>query len=300
MGDKTGIALARKRHRSRGEMLGWVVAVPVVLAMIVVVATNENFQWATVGSYLTVPAIMEGLAMTLQLTFVCMIIGIVLGVVLAVMVRSKSPLLSGLAAAYIWFFRGTPLLVQLIFWFNLAALFPDIGIGAMQLDVNSFITPFFAAVLGLALHESAYMAEIVRSGLLAVDDGQKEAAEALGMRPRYVLLTVVLPQAMRSIIPPTGNQTIGMLKSTSLVSVLGVAELLHSAQIIYSRTYETIPLLIVASLWYLAMTTVLSIGQYYLERYFDKGSARRPRTKKPAAPTGAISIIADTSERTLR
>jgi polar amino acid transport system permease protein len=205
-----------------------------------------------------------------------MIGGIVLGVVLAVMRLSKSTLLSGCSWLYIWFFRGTPLLIQLIFWFNLSALFPGT-------NVNALVTPYVAALLGLTLNEAAYMAEIVRGGLLGVDRGQTEAAQALGIGPNRILLGIVLPQAMRVIVPPTANQTIAMLKNTSLVSVLGVADLLHSAQVIYSRTFETIPLLIVASLWYLVITTVLGVGQHYVERYFGRGSDVLVRTRQDGA-----------------
>ena len=167
-----------------------------------------------------------------------------------------------------WFFRGTPVLVQLIFWFNLASLFPEVKLGIpfggpalAEWQANALITPFLAALLGLGLNEGAYMAEIVRGGILGVDDGQTQAAKALGFTPRQTMRRIVIPQAMRIIIPPTGNQTIGMLKYTSLASVVAVAELLQSAQAIYNRTFETIPLLIVASLWYLILTTVLSIGR---------------------------------------
>jgi polar amino acid transport system permease protein len=218
-----------------------------------------------------------------------MAIGIVLGIILAVMRMSKNPILSGVSAAYIWFFRGTPLLVQLIFWYNLAALLPRLGIGIpfgpqfVSASVNTLIAPITAAMLGLGLCEGAYMSEIVRAGMLSVGKGQVEAAQSLGMTQGQTLRKIVLPQAMRIIVPPTGNQVIGMLKGTSLVSVLAIAELLYSAQIIYARTYQTIPLLIVASLWYLVMTTVLSVGQHFLERKFGRGyrsSIRKGRQRR--------------------
>jgi polar amino acid transport system permease protein len=199
-----------------------------------------------------------------------MAIGIALGVLLAVMRLSLNPLVSGASWIYIWFFRGTPVLVQLLFWYNIAALYPKIALGIpfgpafVHPDANKLITPFTAAILGLGLNEGAYMAEIVRAGIISVDEGQSDAAQSL-----------VLPQAMRVIIPPTGNETISMLKTTSLVSVIAVGDLLYGAQIIYSVNFKTIPLLIVASIWYLVCTSVLYVGQYYLERYYGRGASRQ-------------------------
>ncbi|HLX21431.1 MAG TPA: amino acid ABC transporter permease, partial [Gaiellaceae bacterium] len=178
----------------------------------------------------------------------------------------------------IWFFRGTPVLVQILFWFNLALLFPKIALGIpfgptfYHHSVNSLITPYNAAILALGLNEAAYMAEIVRAGILSVDEGQSEAAAAVGMTRSQTMRRIVLPQAMRVVVPPTGNETISMLKTSSLVSVIALADLLYSAQIIYARTYQTIQLLLVASIWYLICTTVLSIGQYYVERHYARGS----------------------------
>jgi len=211
-----------------------------------------------------------------------MVIGIVLGIVLAVMRLSPVPVVSGGSWLYIWFFRGTPVLVQLIFWFNIAALIgqhPAIGIPfthvvLFHVTTNTFATAFVAAILGLGLNEGAYMAEIVRAGILSVDEGQTEAAQSIGMTRIQTMRLIVLPQAMRVIVPPTGNETISMLKTSSLASVIAYPELLGSAQIIYGRTFQTIPILIVASLWYLIMTSVLTFGQYYVERYFSKGSSR--------------------------
>jgi polar amino acid transport system permease protein len=193
---------------------------------------------------------------------------------------SKNPLVTSAAWLYVWVFRGTPVLVQIIFWSFIAALYPKINLGIpfgpdfIHANANQLITPFAAAILALGLNEGAYMSEIVRAGLLSVDQGQSQAAHALGMTPMQTMRRIVLPQAMRVIIPPTGNETISMLKLTSLVSVIAYTELLYSAQLIYSRTYQTIPLLIVVSLWYLAVTSVLSVGQYHLERRFGRGAAR--------------------------
>jgi polar amino acid transport system permease protein len=214
-----------------------------------------------------------------------MAIGIVLGVVLAVMRLSPNPLVSGASWLYVWFFRGTPLLVQLLFWNFISALYPKISIGIpfgpefFSFSANDVITPFVAAILGLGLNQAAYQAEIVRAGILSVDEGQNDAAHALGMTRLQTMRRIVLPQAMRVIIPPTGNETISMLKMSSLVSVIAYKELLYTVQLIYAVNYKQIPLLIVASLWYLIVTTLLSIGQYYLERRFGRGAARElPQT----------------------
>lgn len=255
--------------------------VAVLAAMVVnTILTNPRFEWAVVGQYFTSESILMGLRRTLDLTVITMVVGVTLGVILAVMRLSPNPIISGAAWAYVWLFRGTPLLVQLLFWFNLSALYPQISLGIpfgpefVHLDANVLITPYLAAVLGLALNESAYMAEIVRAGILSVDQGQTEAAHALGMSRLRTMRKVVLPQAMRVIIPPLGNDTITMLKMTSLVSVIALPELLYAAQIIYSRTFETIPLLIVASIWYLIVTSLLSVVQYYVERRFARGATR--------------------------
>lgn len=240
------------------------------------VVTNENFQWDVVGAYIRDVSIIQGLKITLFLTVVCMVIGLILGALLAIMKLSSNPIIAGASSLYIWFFRGTPQLVQLLIWFNLASLYPVItfGIPGVSLNANELISPLLAAILGLGLHQAAYQAEIVRAGLLSIDHGQQEAAAALGITKFTIIRRIIMPQAMRVIIPPTGNEAIGMLKLSSLVSVLAVPELLYSAQIISSRTFQIIPLLIVATLWYLFMTTIMSIGQYYIERHFNRGSHR--------------------------
>ncbi len=244
--------------------------------------TNDRFRWGIVGDYLFSKPIIDGVKLTLLLTFAAEALGIVIGVVLAVMRLSTNPVLSRAAWAYIWFFRGTPLLVQLIFWYNLSALYPNVSLGIpfgptfFSGNANDLVTPMAVALLGLGLNEGAYAAEIVRSGIAGVDRGQAEAAKALGITPLQTLRRIVLPQAMKLIVPPIGNQTILMLKTTSLVSVLALADLLYAAQAIYARTFQTMPLLIVVSLWYLAITSVLTVGQHYLERHFSPGSARPP------------------------
>jgi polar amino acid transport system permease protein len=224
--------------------------------------------------------VLGGLRNTLILTLLSMVIGIVGGIALAVMRLSPNPVLSSVAGVYIWLFRGTPLIAQLLFWNFLAALYPRLSLGVpfgpefISFDTNQLINQFTACLLGLGLNEAAYMAEIVRGGLVSVDEGQSEAAGALGMSRTQTLRRIVLPQAMRVIIPPTGNETISMLKTTSLVVVIGYFELLTSVQRIYSTNFQTIPLLIVAAAWYLALTSILSIGQGYIERHFGRGSSR--------------------------
>jgi polar amino acid transport system permease protein len=258
------------------------VAVLAVLAAMFVhtVVTNPNFRWPIVGEYLFSPPVLNGLQNTLILTFLAMLIGIVGGVALAVMRLSPNPILSSVSAVYIWLFRGTPLIAQLLFWNFLAALYPQLSLGIpfgpafVTFDTNQLINQFAACLLGLGLNEAAYMAEIVRGGLQSVDQGQTEAAGALGMSRAQTLRRIVLPQAMRVIIPPTGNETISMLKTTSLVVVIGYFELLTSVQRIYSTNFQTIPLLIVAAAWYLLLTSLLSVGQYYVERYYGRGTSQ--------------------------
>jgi polar amino acid transport system permease protein len=258
------------------------VAVLAVLAAMFVntVLTNRNFRWPIVGEYLFSPPVLNGLQNTLILTFLAMFIGIVGGVALAVMRLSPNPVLSSVSALYIWLFRGTPLIAQLLFWNFLAALYPRLSLGVpfgpefVSFDTNQLINQFAACLLGLGLNEAAYMAEIVRGGLQSVDQGQSEAAGALGMSRAQTLRRIVLPQAMRVIIPPTGNETISMLKTTSLVVVIGYFELLTSVQRIYSTNFQTIPLLIVAATWYLLLTSLLSVGQYYIERYYGRGTSQ--------------------------
>jgi polar amino acid transport system permease protein len=257
-------------------------AVILVLAAMLAhsLVTNENFHWDIVGKYLTTASVLNGLKNTLILTLLAMLIGIVGGILLAVMRLSANPLLSWTAAAYIWLFRGTPVITQLLFWFFLAALYPRLGLGIpfgptfLSVDTNSLIAPFTAALLGLGLNEAAYMAEIVRGGILSVDHGQTEAAEALGMSRAKILRRIVLPQAMRVIIPPTGNETISMLKTTSLVIVIAYFELMTAVQQIYSRNFQTIPLLIVAAIWYLLLTSILTVIQGFIERRFARGVSR--------------------------
>lgn len=283
------------RHPGR-----WVAAAVILFLVVALansMASNQRFEWGIVGQYFTSSRILHGLVITIELTVAAMAIGIALGVLLAVMRLSPNPLVSGAAWTYIWIFRGTPVLVQILLWYNIAALYPRFSLGIpfgptfAHFTAASVITPFVAGMLALGLNEAAYMAEIVRAGIISVPEGQTHAAQSLGMTRLLAMRRIVLPQAMRVIIPPTGNETISMLKTTSLVSVIAVAELTYSAQLIYSVNYRTIQLLIVASLWYLIVTTILTIGQYYLERYFARGSMRDlPDTPLQRLRTGFLSI----------
>ena len=245
------------------------------------VATNERFHWDVFADYFFSEPILRGLVVTIELTIIAMVVGIALGVVLAIMRLSANPLVAGASSFYIWLFRGTPVLVQLLFWSFVGAVYPRVGLsvpfGGEEIfgaSANVVFTPYVAAILGLGLNEAAYMAEIVRAGIGSVDEGQTEAAQALGMRRMQTMRRIVLPQAMRVIVPPTGNETISMLKTSALVFVIPITDLLYSATLIYSRTYQQIPLLMVASAWYLILTTLLTIGQYYIERHYAHGSAR--------------------------
>ena len=266
--------------RRPGRWVAAAIILYLTAAIVKSVATNPRFEWGIIRHYFTSSRVLQGLVTTLELTVLCMAIGIAIGIVLAVMRLSPNPLVSAASWLYIWFFRGTPVLVQILFWGFFAALYPRLSLGIplgpqfVHFSANSVITPFVAGMLALGLNEGAYMAEIVRAGIISVDEGQTEAAQSLGMTRLQTIRRIVLPQAMRVIVPPTGNETISMLKTTSLVSVIAVTELLYSVQLIYAVNYRTIPLLIVASIWYLIVTTVLSFGQYYVERYFGRGTAR--------------------------
>jgi len=273
------------RHRWR-TVAAVAVGVAVVLA-VQAAARNHNFQWSVVFKYLVDGRILAGLRTTIVLTAATMAGASALGLVLAVMRQSESRLLSGLSTVYLWLFRGVPLLVQLLIWFNFSALFPRVPFGGPVLAsvaTNSVISPWVAALLALILNEAAYMAEIIRAGLLSVDRGQHEAAQALGMHRGLALRRIVIPQALRVILPPTGNETINMLKYTTLVSVIGFSDLLYSGQLIYGQTFETIPILITVSIWYLVVVSLLTVAQGALERRINNryGPARGSRTQRHA------------------
>ncbi|MDJ0339001.1 amino acid ABC transporter permease [Cryobacterium sp. PH31-O1] len=235
------------------------------------VATSPNITWSVVAAYILNGTILEGMRLTIVLTIVSLTVGVILGTVLATMRLSNNPVLQVISSAYITTFRGTPLLIQIIFWFNIALVVPVIRIGwpqagfGFETQTNVIMTAMTAAILALGLNEAAYMAEIVRGGIISVPKGQDEAASSLGLTKRQAMWRVVLPQAVRAIVPPTGNQLIIVLKNTSLVSVIAARELLTATQQIYSTNFYTIELLIVAAGWYMVMTAVATILQGYLE-----------------------------------
>ncbi|MGN6306471.1 MAG: amino acid ABC transporter permease [Mesorhizobium sp.] len=258
--------------------IGGAVLLGFAFLFIRLLVVNENLQWSVVWQYLFSPEILAGLGRTLMLTFLSMIFGLIIGTVIAIMRLSRNPVFQSVSWVWIWFFRGVPPLVQLVFWYNLGLLIPEMSIGIpfgptlWSVPTNQLITPLSAALLGLAFTESAYAAEMIRAGIQAINVGQTEAAATLGMTQAQTLRRIVLPQALRIIIPPIGNDTISMLKFTSLVSVLALPDLLYSAQMIYSRTYQTIPLLIVATIWYLVLSTILTFIEHYIEhRLKDDG-----------------------------
>ncbi|MDT8910567.1 amino acid ABC transporter permease [Amycolatopsis sp. PS_44_ISF1] len=266
------------RHYGR-----WAAGVVILfLAFVIVrsIVTNDNFDWPVVWDYLVNPRVLRGLQNTLILTVISMVIGVVGGVLLAVMRLSPNPLMKGAAGVYIWLFRGTPLITQLVFWNFLAFAYPRLGLGVpfgpefVSWDTNTLINQFTASLLGLGLNEAAYMAEIVRGGIQSIDSGQLEAASALGMKRTTTLRRIILPQAMRVIVPPTGNETIAMLKTTSLVVAIGYYELMVAVQTIYAQNFKTIPLLLTAVIWYLFMTSILTVIQVQIEKRFARGSSR--------------------------
>ncbi len=275
------VATAKPRLRW-GRLAANAVLALLLLQALVFMATHPRFEWAVVGEFFTAPAVLRGLGMSVLLTAVGMAIGTVIGIALALLKLSDWAAGRAMATGYTWLFRGTPLLIQLLAWYNLAYLIPTISIGIpfgptwVSWDTNELISPFTAALLGLALNEGAYMAEIMRAGFLSVDPGQRDAARALGFTPFKTFHRIVFPQAMRIVLPPAGSQVIGMLKGTSLVSVIAITDLLFSVQTIYNRNFKVVPLLIVAVLWYLAVFTLLSLVQHRLERHFSRGHGATP------------------------
>ena len=274
------------RHPGRwiAALIVLIIAASLVRSAILDTGTNKGFQWVWVGHYLFDSRVLHGAVVTIRVTVLAMAIGIVLGVVLAVMRLSPNWLVSGASWIYIWFFRGTPLLVQIVFWNNIGALYKTIvlgvpfgGPGIIHANPNSLIPTSVAVVLALGLNEGAYMAEIVRAGIISVSEGQSEAAQSLGLSRLQVMRLIVLPQAIRVIVPPTGNEVISMLKNSSLASVVAYGELFYTTQLIYSANYKTIPLLLVAVIWYLIMTSVLYVGQYFIERRYGRGFSRAER-----------------------
>jgi len=283
--------------RRPGRWIAAVVIVVLVGLLVYGAATNDNYYWGTYRKYLFDRRISTGAWVTLQLTFWAMVIGIGLGVVLAVMRLTSNPVLSGVAWVYLWIFRGTPVYVQLTFWGLFAGLYPHLRLGIpfgptfAHLDILTLDALFFFACIGLGLNESGYMAEIVRAGITSVGEGQSEAATALGMSWGLTMRRIVLPQAMRVIIPPTGNEVISMLKTTSLAIAVPVSgELYNQAHQISGVIFRPVPLLMVASTWYLAMTSLLMVGQYFLEKRYSRGISRRMTGRQLAALTDSSAL----------
>ncbi len=266
--------------RRPGRWIGAVIVLVIAASIVRAIVTNPNFEWGVVGDYLFDSRIIHGAIAVLYMTVMAMTIGAVFGTILAIMRLSPNPVLKSASWIYIFFFRGTPLLVQFVFWFNIKALFQTINLGVpfgpsfIHADPNALITVFGATLITLSTNEAAYMAEVVRAGIISVPDGQSEAAASLGLNRLQTMRKVVLPQAMRVILPPTGNETISMLKNVSIASVIGFGELYFQASDIYAQNYQTIPLLIVASIWYLVLTSIAYVGQYFLERKFGQGFTR--------------------------
>ncbi|KZM73634.1 amino acid ABC transporter permease [Nocardia terpenica] len=291
--DPVPIKAVPLRHPGR-----WVAAV-IILALVALfvygAATNAAYRWDTYAKYLLDTRIASGVLVTLELTVLAMIIGVVLGVMLAVMRLSPNPVLRSVSWVYLWIFRGTPVYVQLVFWGLFPSLYKTMDFGIpfggphfVHIDVQSLSSPFLFAVVGLALNEAAYMAEIVRAGINSVGEGQREASIALGMSWGQTMRRTVLPQAMRVIIPPTGNELISMLKTTSLAAAIPLTiDVYGVARDIYGVNFQPIPLLLVAATWYLLVTSVLMVGQFYLERYFSRGATRNLSSKQLRALANA-------------
>jgi polar amino acid transport system permease protein len=270
------------------------VVVIALLGLLVKAFAEADLRWGSVGEFFFDDQILEGVKNTLVVSVLAMLMGLVLGVVLAVMRMSKNPVTSSVAWGYIWFFRGTPVYVQLLLWFNLALIFPVFNLGPIYKDeMTDVMTPFMAALLGLGLNEAAYMAEICRAGIQSVDEGQTEASQALGMTSGQNMRRIVLPQAMRVIVPPSGNEFINLLKTSALCEVVLFEETLRKARNIGNNAGSVVELLLVATIWFLVITTIFSIGQFYLERHYARGSSRQ----LPATPWQRVRQLVFTFSR---
>lgn len=268
------------RPRRLGQWAAGAAAAVLAAMLVHTVLTNRRFQWDVVGQFFTSPAILRGLVLTLWLTAAVMLCGYALGTALAAMRLSHNAVLRSVSFGYVWLIRSIPPLVLLLFWYELASLYPRLSLGIpfgpefVSVRTAHLFTGIVAAFVALTLDVAAFSAEIIRGGLLSVPAGQTEAAEALGLSRRRIFRRIVLPQAMPAIVPASGNMLISMLKATSIVSVIAVQDLLYSAQLIYNQNFQVIPLLLVATLWYVILTTLLSIGQYYVERHYGRGTRR--------------------------
>lgn len=271
-GDLSQLEHVKRRYWGRYAASAVIVA---LVAYVVLAFAHGQIEWRYVGRFLTARSILAGLGNTIVMTVLAMALGIVLGVVTAIMRLSTNPVLQAVAQGYVWLFRGTPVILQLLLWFNLALVFPTLGIpGLFSLRTVDVMTPFLAALLGLGINQGAYTSEVVRAGLLSVDTGQYEAAKSIGMPRLQALRRIILPQAMRVIVPPIGNELVGMVKLTSLASVIQYAEMLHNAENIYYANARVIELLMVAGIWYLVVVTVLSFAQSRVERHYARGTGR--------------------------
>nr|WP_040509941.1 amino acid ABC transporter permease [Gordonia soli] len=272
-----------------GRWLGVAVVVVLVAQFVVGALTNPRYDWPTFARFFFSTTVLKALWVTVQLTAYAAVLGFVGAVILAVMRQSPNPLLRSISWGFIWLFRSIPLIVQVLLWGFLGALYTHLGFGVPfgpvfgEIATNDLIGPMSAAVIGLSIHQAAYNAEIIRAGLLSVDEGQREAAAALGIPQRRQFTRIIFPQAMRTIVPPATNEIIGLLKGTSVVFILALPDLFYQVQVIYGRNGRIIPLLVVAVVWYVILTGLLSAVQFYVERYFAKGAHRElpptPRQK---------------------
>lgn len=269
-------------RKKRPAIVQWITAIVVISFVIFLIVgfAQGNINWGTVGRYLFHPDMLAGLANTVWMTFLAMAIAIVVGTAMAIMRITSNKVLQATSKFYIWLFRGIPQLLQLYIWYNLALIFPKLGIPGFTVDTIDIMTPLLATALGLGLCQAAYVAEVVRAGIISVDQGQVEAAESMGMNYSQVLSRVVLPQAMRVIIPPIGNYFISMVKLTSLASAIQFSEMLYNAQTIYFVNGQVMELLFVAAFWYLIVITILTSFQSRIEAYFSKGVTRTVTKKK--------------------
>ncbi|RWR29128.1 amino acid ABC transporter permease [Sinirhodobacter populi] len=273
--DLRGKPVAKRLHWGRWMAAGILV---ILLGLLVRAFARGQIEWSVVGQFFTAQAILAGIVNTMFMAVLAMFLGIVLGIIVAIMRLSSNPVLVSVAAGYTWLFRGTPLILQLLLWFNIALVFPTIGIpGLWEGRAVDIMTPFVAALLGLSLNQGAYTSEVIRAGIISVDEGQHDAASAIGMSKMRALRRIVLPQAMKVVLPPLGNEFISMIKTTSLASVIQYPEVLHSAENIYFANSRVIELLIVAGLWYLIVVSALTPLQMLLERHFSRGTARRAK-----------------------
>lgn len=279
--DDALLALTLVPPRRPGRWISAALALLLTAMLVHTVLTNPRFEWGVVGQYFAAASILHGLELTLWLTAAVMACGYALGIGLACMRLSGNPILRGFAFLYVWLFRSVPPLVQLLFWYELASFYPQLSLGIpfghefVTANTAHLFSGLVAAFVALSLDVAAFSAEIVRGGILSVEPGQTEAAQALGLGRWRTFRRVVLPQAMPAIVPASGNMLIGTLKATSLVSVIAVVDLLYAAQLIYNANFQVIPLLLVATIWYVLVTTVLSVGQYYVERHYARGTRRR-------------------------